>query len=107
MIPTGQEEEGEDQGIIQTSQLTTDSSRRITLMILQTRGETRSSQELRRSVAHSGDGSSNEGQCCTMDCEARGGLVGLLWQPNGHLEVRQRATHSRSRTGDSKAEERR
>ena len=37
MIPTGQEEEGEDQEIILTSQLTTDSSRRITLMILQTR----------------------------------------------------------------------
>ena len=29
MIPTGQEEKGEDQGIIHTSQLTTDSSRRI------------------------------------------------------------------------------
>ena len=43
MIPTGQEEEAEDQGIIHTSQLTTDSSRRITLMIRQIREVTRSS----------------------------------------------------------------
>ena len=35
MIPTGQEEGGEDQEIIHNSQLTTDSSRRITLMIRQ------------------------------------------------------------------------
>ena len=42
MIPTGQEEEGEDQGIIHNSQLT-DSSRRRTLMIWQIRGATRSS----------------------------------------------------------------
>ena len=34
MIPTGQEEEGEDQVIIHTSQLTTDSSRRTILMDL-------------------------------------------------------------------------
>ena len=33
MIPTGQEEEGEDQEIVHFSPLTTDSSRRITLMI--------------------------------------------------------------------------
>ena len=38
MIPTGQEEEGEYQGIIHTSHLTTDSPRRITLMIRQIRG---------------------------------------------------------------------
>ena len=50
MIPTGQEEEGENQGIIHTSQLTTDSSRRTTLMIRQIREVTLSSQELRRSV---------------------------------------------------------
>ena len=37
MIPTGQEEEGEDQEIIHTLQLTADSSRRITLMIRQIR----------------------------------------------------------------------
>ena len=36
-VPTGQEEESEDQGIIHTSQLTTDSSRRTTLMIRQIR----------------------------------------------------------------------
>ena len=41
--PTGQEEEGEDPGIILTSQLTTDFSRRITLMIQQIRGASRSS----------------------------------------------------------------
>ena len=35
--PTGPEEEGEDQEITHTSQLTSDSSRRITLMILQIR----------------------------------------------------------------------
>ena len=51
MTSTGQEEEeGEDQRIIHTSQLTTDSSRRITLMILQIRGATGSSWELRRSI---------------------------------------------------------
>ena len=38
MIPTGQEGQGGDQEIIHTSQLTTDSSRRITLMIRQIRG---------------------------------------------------------------------
>ena len=38
MIPTGQEEEGEDQEIIHTSQLTSDSSKRVTLMIRQIRG---------------------------------------------------------------------
>ena len=26
--------------------------------------------------AHDGDGSSGEGQCCTVDCDACGGLVG-------------------------------
>ena len=50
MIPAGQEEEGEDQGIILTSQLTTDSSRRITLVIRQITGATRSSWELRPHV---------------------------------------------------------
>ena len=45
MIPTGQEEEGEDQGIIHTSQLTTDSPRRITLTIRQIRGASRTSYE--------------------------------------------------------------
>ena len=44
MIPTGQEEEVEDQGIILTSQLTTDFSRRKTQMIRQIRGATRSSK---------------------------------------------------------------
>ena len=44
MIPTGQEEEGEDQEIIHTSQWTTDSSRRTILMSGgQIRGATRSS----------------------------------------------------------------
>ena len=28
-----------------------------------------------------------EGKCCTMDCEACGGLVGLVGQSNGHFEV--------------------
>ena len=39
MIPTGQEEEGEYQGIIHTSQLTADSSRRITLILSGRSGE--------------------------------------------------------------------
>ena len=62
MIPTGQEEEGENQGIIHTSQLTTDSSRRTTLMIRQIREVTRSSQELRRSVGSLWRCSSGKGQ---------------------------------------------
>ena len=41
MIPTGQEEEGEDQQITRTLQLTMHSSRRTTLMIRQIRGATR------------------------------------------------------------------
>ena len=49
-IPTGQEEDGEDQGITRTLQSTTHSSRRTTLMIQQNRGATRSSQGLRRSM---------------------------------------------------------
>ena len=68
MMPTGQEEEGEDQGIDHTS----DSDSR------------RSYGEV---WAHSGDGSSGKGQCCTMDCEACGGLVGLVGQSNSHPEV--------------------
>ena len=89
MIPTGQEEEGEDQGIILTSQLTMHSSRRMTLMIQQISGATRSSQELCEVWAHPGDGSSGEGQFCTMVCEACGGLVGQLEQSNAHPQVRQ------------------
>ena len=50
MIPTGQEEEGEDQGIIHTSQLTTDFSRGITQMICL--GQTHSSEWARLGLLH-------------------------------------------------------
>ena len=72
-ISTGQEEEGEDQGIIHTSQLTADSSRRTTMMIRQIRGATRSlGAEAKYGLILA---MAVEGQCCTMDCEACGGLV--------------------------------
>ena len=38
-------------------------------------------------MAHSGDGSSGEGQCCTIDCEAHGGLLDFFGSHNGHLDM--------------------
>ena len=86
MIPTGQEEEGEDQGIIHTSQLTTDSSRRTTLMFWADQGSNLilMGAEAKKRLTI-GDGSSGKGQRCTMDCEACGGLVGLVGQSNSPL----------------------
>ena len=105
MTPTGHEEEGEDQGIIHTSQLITGSSRRTTL---DDQADQESNVVLRGHKgevwAHSGAG---KGTAAPWIAKRVAVWAEWLGSQTVALKCDNEPAHSRSCPGDSEAEERR